>query len=983
MAAHQERLHGDAGAAGGRTSGLRVAAPAAGDPTLEREVLSLVASVEHASDLFENATFAMRGALAAGAHLGPYEVVEPIGAGAMGEVYRAKDQRLGRDVAIKVLPIVFEADPDRIRRFEQEARSAGVLNHPNIVTIYDIGSHEGAPYVVSELLEGETLRERLARPMPIEVAVGFAHQVADGLAAAHEKGIVHRDLKPENLFVTREDRIKILDFGLAKLMAGTEGIQIDGTQPGTVMGTAGYMAPEQVRGGQTDHRSDLFALGAILYEMLAGRRAFSGPSAVETMNAIVASQPVKLSQVRPDVSERLALVVERTLEKDPERRFQSARALGAELRAITEVGAGRVEHGWLRRVRAGHWRLAAAVAVVALVLAGLVGIRRLRPPVIVERDSIVVGDIVNETGDGVFDGALKQALLIQLEPSPFLSILSESAVRQTLRMMNRSADERLTPAIAREVCQREGAKATLTGSLAALGSRYVINLNASDCLTGDAFAREQEEADRKETVVAALARATTRLRGKLGESLSSVQRFEAPAERATTTSLEALKSFGQAVSARARGADGQAIAFLNRALELDPNFPMAHIRLSSIFSTAAEFERAARHAKQAFDKKDLVGERERLAIEYGYYKRVTGEIDKAISALEVFRHTYPRDADPSLNLSSIYAQTGDYENAAKEALEAIRLKAPAAQATAALARARLALKQFDEARKFSETGSAATLSVAQRSFLYYLSFIAGDEATMQRQVASTAGTAGDAYVRIWHAHAAAARGRFRESREQFRQTLAASQRTGLQEFAATAEALQAIGEAAAGNHVDARRVAHASVERAFGRHSSGLAAVALALAGASDEAAELAGRLQESFPLDTLLNEVWLTCARALVASQQGRPQEGLEMLRRAAPYEWGWTSYYLPAYVRGLVYLQLRDGPNARAQFQGILDHQGVMPVSPLYSLASLQIARAAAIEKDTGAATQAYERFLAAWKDADTGHPLLTRARAAPQLD
>jgi tetratricopeptide (TPR) repeat protein len=460
-----------------------------------------------------------------------------------------------------------------------------------------------------------------------------------------------------------------------------------------------------------------------------------------------------------------------------------------------------------------------------------------------------------------------------------------------------------------------------------------------------------------------------------------VQRFDAPAERATTTSLEALKSFSQAMSARARGADGQAITFLNRALERDPNFPMAHIRLSSIFSTAAEFERAAQHAKQAFDKKDLVGERERLAIEYGYYKRVTGEIDKAIAALEVFRQTYPRDADPALNLSSIYAQTGDYEAAAKEALEAIRLKAPMAQATAALARARLALKQFDEARKFSETGSAATLSVAQRSFLYYLSFISGDDATMQKQVASTAGTAGEPYVRVWHAHAASARGRFRESREEFRQTVAASQRSGLQEFGATVEALEAIGEAAAGNQDDARRFARASVDRAFGRHSTGLAAVALALSGAADEASELGDRLHQTYPVDTLLNNVWLACARASIAGQRGTPQDGLEMLKAAVPYELGWTSYYLPSYVRGLLYLQARDGTNARAQFQTILDHQGVMPVSPLYSLASLQIGRAAALSGDTTAARAAYERFFSSWKTADAGHPLLTRARAEYQ--
>src|SRR5262245_13779834 len=390
----------------------------AGDAAVELEVRSLVASTERASDLFENATLDTRGALTPGVQLGPYEVLNPIGAGSMGEVYRAQDGRLGRKVAIKVLPLVFAVDPDRVRRFEQEARAAGLLNHPNIVTIYDIGEDAGAPYVVSELLEGETLRERLERPMPIDAAVRFAAQVAEGLAAAHAKGIVHRDLKPENLFVTREDRIKILDFGLAKLVAGSGAIPVEGTQPGTVMGTAGYMSPEQVRGGQTDHRSDLFALGAILYEMLAGRRAFDGPSAVETMHAIVANTPESLSAIRPGIPESLASVVERALEKDPQQRFQTARELAEALQAVAAAPDAFGEESIRRRQRQGIRRLVTAGVLATSMIGGALIVRYLRTPVVVQRDSVVVGDIANQTGDAVFDGAVKQALLIQLEPSP-------------------------------------------------------------------------------------------------------------------------------------------------------------------------------------------------------------------------------------------------------------------------------------------------------------------------------------------------------------------------------------------------------------------------------------------------------------------------------------------------------------------------------------------------------------------------------------
>ena len=945
-----------------------------GDPDLEREVRSLLASADLASDLFEQQSLATQPTLTTGLQIGPYEIAGLLGTGAMGEVYRARDDRLGRDVAIKVLPVLFAADPDRIRRFEQEARSAGVLNHPNVVTIYDVGSYAGAPYVVSELLEGETLRQRLGRPMPLDVAVDFARQVAEGLAAAHEKGIVHRDLKPENLFVTREGRLKILDFGLAKLVSDAGDLRPEGTTPGTVLGTVGYMAPEQVRGGPADHRSDLFALGSILYELLSGKRAFEGASAIETMSAILTSEPPPLSRLRADIPGHLERLVERALAKQPEQRIQSAREFVAALDSLEPSGVRRTAAAKVRRSRSIA-RLVLAVVVLAaagLGAAFLVGWSR---PAAVQRDYVVVGDIDNTTTDSVFDGAIKQALLIQLEPSPFLAIMSDSTVRQTLRLMNRSADEHLTPEVAREICQREGAKATVGGSIAQMGSRYVINLTAADCLSGDAFAREQEEADQKENVLIALARATSRLRGKLGESLSSVQRYDAPVEHVTTTSLEALKSLSLAVNARARGADDQAVTFLNRAIELDPDFPAAHVRLSAIYSVAGELELAAQHAKHAYEHRSKTGERERLTIEHAYYKRVTGELDKAVLTLTTWRQLYPRDFDPPLQLSGIHSQTGEYQMAADEARDAIRLNAPAAQASAALGRAYLGLNRFDETAALNK---ASPPSVSQRSLQFGLDFMRGDDAAMEADVAPYKGTLGEPYIRLWHALGLAARGRYRESREQFRLTQEAALRYGLREVAATTVALEAVSEAMAGHADIARQRAEASVKGFFGRNSAGIAATALALAGASDEATQLEVRLGEGYPNDTLVNELYRPCVRALVASRQGQPGEGLELLKRAAPYELGWTSYYLPSYIRGVLYLDAHDPHNARREFQNILDHQGVMPGLPQFVFAYRDLGRAASQDGDPAAATAAYDRFVALWKGADPGLPLLSSVRA-----
>jgi tetratricopeptide (TPR) repeat protein len=676
------------------------------------------------------------------------------------------------------------------------------------------------------------------------------------------------------------------------------------------------------------------------------------------------------------VTPALQATVDRALQKDPEQRFQSARDLATELRTLAGVVDEDAHDRWIFRRPVAGLRYVVALATIVAVVLGALGLwRLLRPARVTERETVVLGEIANSTGDPVFDGAMRQALLIQLDQSPFLRIAPESDVRATLRMMERSPDDHLTPESAREVCQRQGAKATILGSLAALGGQYVLDLNAADCVSGDAFAREQDQAASKEEVLQALSRAARRLRGKLGESLNSVQRYDTPMERASTASLEALRNLSQAAAARARGADAQAITLLNRAIALDPEFPLAHIRLSAIYSVAGEFEVSAQYARRAYEHRQRVGGRERLAIEHAYYKRVTGELDKGIATLQAWKEIYPQDWDPSNQLSGIYSQTGDYQNAVNESREAIRLNAPSAPSIASLERGLMGLNQFDEVKKLNET--SGPMSAAQRSLEYGLAFIRRDDIDMARQIEALKGTLGEPYIRGWHAQAVSSSGRFADAREQFRLTVGESERFGLHEVSATMMAFEAVGEAAAGHRREARQGAAASLERSFGRQSSGLAAIALALAGDTEQALQLDTRLSKAFPLDTLLNQVLLPSARALVALNRNRPEEGLDALRQAVPYELGWTSYYLPSYVRGLLYLDAGDGPNAQAQFTNILDHSGVLAISPLYALARLQSARASVLSHDPAAAKKAYEEFLAGWKDADPDVPVLQAAR------
>jgi serine/threonine protein kinase/tetratricopeptide (TPR) repeat protein len=707
------------------------------DAALRQEVDTLLASSDDVRSSFLLQFSGPRVTLASGTKLGEYEVKSLLGSGGMGEVYRARDARLGRDVAIKVLPSSFAADAGRLRRFEQEARAAAALNHPNILAVFQMGTYESAPYLVSELLEGETLREPIKRGrLSVRRAIDYAVQIARGLAAAHGKGIVHRDLKPENLFVTKDGRLKILDFGLAKLTQPQSRsehsalTQTEGTEAGVVMGTVGYMSPEQVRGQGADHRADIFAFGAILYEMLAGKRAFQKPTSPEIMTAILNEDPPGISQVAPNLPPSLQRVVHRCLEKNPEQRFQSASDLAFALDALSDPGGSSSSRAANAAIGARkRWKVLVPAAVIVLALSIGGYFYSHRKPKLTDKDTIVLADFSNSTGDPIFDDTLKTALTVSLQQSPFLSVLPDSTVAKTLQLMTRPTSTKLTPEVTRELCQRAGSKAYIAGSIGSLGSEYVLGLKVINCQNGDTLAQEQVTAASKEKVLDALGEAASKLRGELGESLASVQKFEAPLNRATTSSLEALKAWEFGLKIENEKGKAAALPYFQRAIELDPNFVMAYRSLAGMYLNLGEIERGREYIAKAFQLREHASEREKLRITSDYYLYVTGELDKAAQTLEEeieIHHTGYSD------LGLVYMGKGQFDKAS----EIIR-RIPEAYDGADfvnLTVCALALQHFDEARRIIHEAQAKGMDdFAFHFHLYILAFLGSDSAAMAEQ----------------------------------------------------------------------------------------------------------------------------------------------------------------------------------------------------------------------------------------------------------
>ncbi len=937
-----------------------------------------------------------------------YRVLKVIGGGGMGMVYEAEDLKLGRRVALKFLPEELASDPVALKRFEREARTASSLNHPNICTIYDIEEYEDKPVLVMELLDGQTLRDHLAagafrKAAATNELLDIAIQLCEGLQAAHEKGIIHRDIKPANIFLTRAGQAKILDFGLAKLLSaakiGSDGLPLEtggaadapqpaGTAPadatvtglGVAMGTSGYMSPEQVRGEALDARSDLFSFGLVLYEMACGQRAFPGDTAAVVQESILNRAPTPPAQFNSTLPPKLTTIIDKALEKDRERRWQNAADMRAALEEVRNNQQHGEHHGW-------KWLAVSALLLVGLVTGAVMYWHSHHAIQLTDKDTIVLADFDNKTGDAVFDDTLKQGLSVQLEQSPFFSLLSDTRVNETLKLMGRATGDRLTPEVTREVCLRTGSKAMLTGSIAALGSQYVIGLRAVNCNTGDVLAEAQEQAAGKEAVLKALDAAAVRLRSKLGESVSSVQKYATPLEQATTPSLEALKAYSLCKKTAYTRGYTAALPFCKRAVELDPTFAAAYLWMAAIYGNFNDPVQWAENVRKAYEFREKVSERERFSIEAAYWA-MAGEEKKWTQTLEIWQETYPRDVEPYMAIGLSYGGVGDWEKALEAFRTALRLEPNNSTNYLNLGITYTALNHLDEAEAVYKQAEERKLeNELLYQSRYWLAFLKGDTAQMAQLLAAAMGKSGtEDLLLATQADTEGWYGKLRNAHELTGRAVRLAQQQGATQSAALFSAVAALREVESGQRELARADANAALKQAPSHVIRAVAVLALALAGDTIHAEKAAAELDKTRPPDVLLQKYWVPSIRAALALKRNHPQQAIELLTVASTVELGQVANFTalcPVYLRGEAYLMLHDGKAAAAEFQKFIDHRGVVMNFPWGALARLGLARAYALDAATDPAARdkartAYQNFLTLWKDADPDIPIYKQAKA-----
>ena len=950
-----------------------------------------------------------------------YRILEKLGAGGMGVVYKAQDLRLDRAVALKFLPDNLLHDAIALERFRREVQAASALNHPGICTIYDAGEDEGKPFIAMEFIDGEALSQFIhGKPLGTEQILTLGIQLADALSVAHGQGIIHRDIKPANIYVTRRGQAKVLDFGLAKLLqkAGTIGGEprdpLSSTETsivGVISGTPSYMSPEQIRGDDLDARTDVFSLGLLLYEMATGQKAFSGNTGGAVIEAILTRVPTSIRSVNAEFPEDLEAVINKATSKDVTHRYQSAAELCVDLQAVKRgLDTGHTVASLIRpAVKAADaqaaiakykWAAIGALGAAVMLLglgAWLVTSRKTHA--LEETDTIVVADFANKTGDAVFDDTLRQGLSAGLQQSPFLNLLSEQKIEQTLQLMGKNPETKMTPEVARELCTRAGSKAYLSGSISTMGRQYVIGINAVNCQTGDSLARQQVTADNKEGVLKALDSATIKLRETLGESLKTIHKMDTPIEEATTPSLEALQAYSLGRKLMlGKGDYAAAVQMFEQAIALDPRFAMAYASLGTCYNNLGERNLAEQNTEHSYTLRGQVSGWEKFYIESHYYHFVTGDLEKARQVYELWRQTYPRDNVPPQNLGSIYQNMGQYDKSLTQTQEAVRLAPSSPLLPANLVESYTRLSRFGDARTAADDAAARKLESPDLHFDdYNLGFLQHDAESMAKEGAWAASKPADENVMLHlAAEVAGYDGQADKARGLSREAVQASLRAGEKENAARCQAASALRDATYGNVAEARRAGNSALELARGRDEQYLVGLALAMVGETVSAQSLAEDLAKRYPRDTIVQFNYLPTLRAQMllgksmmaptdaTSAKDAGRKAVEELQAATPYELGtpanaaFTIGGYPVYVRGEAYLQAGQGAEAVTEFQKLVEHPGVTLSESIGALAYLGLARGYALSGDTGKAKAAYENFFQLWKVADADLPVLKAARA-----
>jgi len=1020
----------------------------AGDDSLRTEIESLLSSFDGATTFLEDcpaADLSERSGAVTGRRIGAYRILRKIGQGGMAVVYLGEraDQSYRKQVAIKMVNPGMDTE-QILHRFRNERQTLAALDHSNIVKLLDGGSSEdGSPYLVMEYVEGLPVDQYCdLNQLPIAERLRLFREICSAVQYAHENLVIHRDLKPANILISKGGVPRLLDFGIAKLL-NPECFQTAlVTRTDWRLMTPEYASPEQIRGRPVIAATDVYSLGVLLFELLTGHRPYctAGPSLLEMERLVCETDPEKPSAVIHRTEEKgsgdgaarsvitaesvsaqrglhpaelqhqlrgdLDTIVMKALCREPERRYPSVQEFSQDIERYL-AGLPVKARNPTVLYRAGkvlcrHQESVAAVVVV-LALVALLSVweanrgSRHQAKSLTDTDTVVLADFANSTGDAVFDGTLKTALNVSLRQSPFLDVLSDSKVASTLQQMTRSADTKLTPEVTRELCQRAGSKAYIAGSIASLGSDYVVGLKAANCQNGDALAEEQLTAKSKEKVLGALGKAASRLRGELGESLVTVQKFDVPLEQATTSSLDALRATSLGRKALQEKGALAALPYDQRAIQLDPNFAMGYDAVGNDYNGLSQLGRASEYYTKAFHLREHASEREKLTIAADYYSNVTGELNKAADTYLEHIESYPRDNSAYGNLSFVYAAQGNYEKAAEYQSRALHLAPDAVACYTNLANDFIALQRFDETRQIIRQAQGRKLDDPVFHYaLYALGFLGVDSAAMGEQQQWFASTPG--YENVGLALASdteAYAGHLAKARELTKQAVDSAVRADRKENGAILQAIAAQREAAFGYPAESRKLAAEALKLAPGSQGAKVeAALAFAMAGDTARGESLARDLEEHFPLDSQMQSLWLPAIQAQLALDRKNPAPALSGLQSASTIEFGSMPFVnngsclYDVYVRGQAYLATGQGNAAADEFQKILDHSGLVWNCWTGALAHLGVARANALEArasqgaDADAARAralaAYKDFLTRWNDADSQVPILKEARA-----